>query len=515
MTYDADIAIIGYGPSGVAAANVLGTYGLSAIAFDREADIYQRARAVTINDWTMRLLQVVGLDAVVNEVMDPTYELRWITYQQQELMRMNFPPGEFGHLRSYAIYQPLMEQRMRDGVDRFDQVTAHLGVEVTGVEQDGDGVTVRTREVATGAESSYRTKYALACDGGSSRTREQLGIKLLGDTIPVRWIIIDARVKRWWPDRHVLTFWSDKDRPVVDIALGLGNHRWEVPLKPGETDADFSSEEQIWPLLESLGVSRDDVDIHQWAFYNHNIRMAERWREGRVFLVGDAGHLMPPWAGAGMQSGIRDAFDISWKLREVLAGRLPDSLLDTYEPERRPNVEFYTQVAIHLGKIIRAQLTPEEVAASAPPEGELPPLLWPPTLEAGFIRGAPTPDSAVGKMLPQPTVVSSKGVMNRLDTQLGQSFVLLGDGVSPAEMLTAEEKAGWDALGTRYVTIRSAAEHGQGPDEIVDIDGYLVAWMRRYGARVIAVRPDKFVAASDRDGLAVPELTQTKVGSVA
>lgn len=506
MTYDADIAIIGYGPSGVAAANALGSYGLSAIAFDRESGIYQRARAVTINDWTMRLLQSIGLDTTVKEVMDPTYALRWITYQHQELLRMEFPPGEYGHLRSYAIYQPYMEQRLRDAVDRFDQVTAQLGVEVTGVEQDDDGVTVHTRHVETGAERSYRTKYALACDGGSSRTREGLGINLLGDTIPTRWIIIDARVKRWWPDRHVLTFWSDKERPVVDIALGLGNHRWEIPLKPGETDANFASDEQVWPLLESLGVSHEDVDIHQWAFYNHNVRMSERWREGRVFLVGDAGHLMPPWAGAGMQSGIRDAFDISWKLREVLAGRMPERLLDTYEQERRPNVGFYTQVAVNLGKIIKAELTPEEVAATAPPEGELPPLLWPPTLEAGWMRGTPIPDSAVGKMLPQPTVVSSTGVMTPLDTQLGQRFVLLGDGVSPAEVLTKDEKAGWDALEARYLTIRSTAERGEGADEIVDIDGTLVAWMRRYGAKVIAVRPDKFVAASDRQGLAVPQL---------
>ncbi len=329
---------------------------------------------------------------------------------------------------------------------------------------------------------------------------------MLGDTLGVRWIIIDAKVKRWWPNRHILTFWSDKQRPVVDIALGLGNHRWEIPLAPGETDADFATPEQVWPLLESLGVSHEDVDIHQWAFYNHHIRMAERWREGRVFLVGDAGHLMPPWAGAGMQSAIRDAFDISWKIREVLAGRLPEALLDTYEAERRPNVAFYTEVAVGLGKIITQELTPEEIAATAPPPGELPPLLWPPFLAGGWLRGAPTPDSVVGKMVPQPTVVSSRGTVGRLDDQLGSGFVLLGDGVSPLDVLTADEKARWDALGASYLTVRPPDTHGEGHDELVDIDGNLTSWMRRFGAKVIAVRPDKFVAASDQYGLAVPDL---------
>jgi 3-(3-hydroxy-phenyl)propionate hydroxylase len=505
LSYDADVAIIGYGPSGVAAANALGARGVSTVAFEREHDIYARARAVTVSDWTMRCLQSVDLDAAALEDMDETVALRWVTYDGHELLHLPFPPGQLGYATSYAIYQPLLEQTLRDGAERFGTGTVRYGVDVIGVEQDEDGVTVTTKDLATGEVVTTRAKYALACDGGSSSTRRELGVEMHGDTIPVKWIVIDAKVKRWWPNRHILTFWSDNQRPVVDIALGRGNHRWEIPLGPDESESAFASNDDVYPLLEELGVSRDDIDIHQFAFYSHHIRMADRWRVGRVFLVGDAGHLMPPWAGAGMQSGIRDAFNISWKLVEVLAGHLPEATLDTYQAERQPNVAFFTEVAVGLGKIIKQELTPEEMAAMAPKPGELPPLLWPPFYVGGWLRGVPSPDSAVGKMIPQPLAADTRGVIKPLDDLLGNGFVLLGDNVNPASLLSADDRAGWDAVGARYLAVRSADQRTETDDELVDIDGSLLEWMRRFGVGTIAVRPDKFVAASDAAGLGLPD----------
>ncbi|WP_300681468.1 bifunctional 3-(3-hydroxy-phenyl)propionate/3-hydroxycinnamic acid hydroxylase [Nocardioides sp.] len=513
QTYDTDVVIIGYGPAGVAAANALGARGVSAIAFERDHDIYARARAVTVSDWTMRILQSVGLAEAAKADMDPTVALRWITYDGTEILRMPFPPGEFGHATSYAIYQPAMEQTLRDGASRYgDAVSVRFGTEVTGVEQDDDGVTVTSRDLATGETSTTRARFALACHGGEALTRDRLGINLVGDTLEQRWIVIDGKVKRWWPNRHILTFWSDTERPVVDIALGRDNHRWEIPLKPGETDADFDTEEKVWPLLESLGVSHEDIDIHGYAFYSHHIRFAEQWRMGRLFLLGDAAHLMPPWAGAGMQSGIRDAFNIAWKLAGVLGGTLPASILDSYEPERRPNVEFYTGVAVQLGRIIKQEITPEEQAelARSQAAGELPPLLWPPSYPAGWFTGiaAPTgfPEGAVGRMIPQPRAADVHGLIGPLDDLLGDGFVVLGDNVDPSEVLSAEEKADWAALGARFLAVRAADQTTQGPDEIVDIDGTLIAWLRGHRARVVAVRPDRFVAAADATGLAVPTL---------
>ena len=507
--FDADVAIVGYGPTGLAAALCLGHYGIKTVVVERDRDIYPRARAVTVSDWTMRCFQSLGLDGDLARDMDPTVALRWVTYDGHQLMRMDFPPSRLGrHPTSYAIYQPAMEQTLRRAAERHaGHVDVRYGAEAVDLAQDTEGVTLTVRDLAGGQTSTLRTRYLLACDGGGSATRERLGIRLVGETRDTKWVVIDARVKRWWPERHILTFWSDKRRPVVDIALAMGNHRWEFPLEPHESEADFATHDQLWTLLQSLGVSPEDVEIHQHAFYRHHVRHAERWRAGRVFLLGDAGHLMPPWAGAGMQSGIRDAFNLGWKLREVLRGALPEAVLDTYEAERAPNVAFYTGVAVQLGRIIQQQLSDEELAAMAPKPGEPPPeppLLWNPWIEGGWLRGVPAPDSAVGKMIPQPRVADARGRLCWLDDLLGNDFVLLGDNVDPATVLTADEKAGWDGLGTRYATVLSPEQRGHSASDIVDLDGALLAWMRRYGARVIAVRPDRFVAAADGSGLALP-----------
>jgi 3-(3-hydroxy-phenyl)propionate hydroxylase len=503
------VAIIGYGPSGLSAAIALGSYGVKAIAFEREESIYPRARAVTVNDWTMRCFQSVGLDQQLARDMDPTAALRWVTYDGKQLLHMDFPPSTLGdHPRSYAIYQPVMEETMRAGALRHpEHVSVRYGVEVVHVVQDADGVTVTQKDLKTGTQSSVRARYALACDGGSSSTRERLGVKLIGETVDTRWVVIDAKVKRWWPERHILTFWSDKKRPVVDIALALGNHRWELPLAPEESEGDFATHEQLWVLLNKLGVTTNEVEIHQHAFYKHHVRHAERWRVGRVFLLGDAGHLMPPWAGSGMQSGIRDAFNICWKLREVLQGRLPDSLLDSYEAERAPNVAMLTGIAVQLGRVIKQELSEAELAAMTPPPDappELPPLLHPPVLAAGWVRGIVQADTAVGQMLPQPRVADSCGKLCLLDDLLGNGFALLGDGINPATLLTLQEKAQWDALGARYLTLKSPEQRGDGADDVIDLGGSLRAWMQGFGVRAIALRPDRFVAASDRSGLAVP-----------
>lgn len=506
--YDADVALIGYGPTGLVAALTLARHGVSCVALERYRDIYPRARAVTVNDWTVRIFQNIGVDEPVLKCIEPQRALRWMRYDGTEVMRIEHPPSTLGiKPRFFNIYQPTMEATLRECAARYPQIDVRYGQEMKSLAQDATGVTVTATDTATGATTTVRTRYAIGCDGGSSATRRELGVQLLGDTLQVLWIVIDCRVKRWWPDRNLLTFWSDKERPVVDIALSGGNHRWELPLKPGETEADFPTREQVWPLLAALGVSEDDVEISQYAFYHHHVRMGERWRSGRVFLAGDAAHLMPPWAGAGMQTGMRDGYDIGWKLAGVLKGELPESFLDTYEAERRPNASFYTELAVQLGRVIKQELSEEEQAAldAPPPENAPePPLIAPPVLAGGWLRGPLGDDSIVGRMVPQPVVGDARGAMARLDELLGHRFVLLGDNVDPATLLTAQEKADWDRLQARYIAVRQQDQYTEGADELVDLDGVLLPWLRKYGARAVAVRPDRFVAAADVSGLAVP-----------
>ena len=127
-----------------------------------------------------------------------------------------------------------------------------------------------------------------------------------------------------------------------------------------------------------------------------------------------------------------------------------------------------------------------------------------PSLDAGWVRGPIGGQSIIGKMVPQPRVANAQGRLCLLDELLGTGFALLGDGVDPAELLSADEKAEWDRLQARYLCVLSPQDRGRGHHDIIDLQGTLLPWMREHKVRVVAVRPDRFVAASDAHGLAVP-----------
>jgi 3-(3-hydroxy-phenyl)propionate hydroxylase len=134
----------------------------------------------------------------------------------------------------------------------------------------------------------------------------------------------------------------------------------------------------------------------------------------------------------------------------------------------------------------------------------LPPLLQLPTLQEGWVNADTQEGSPIGKFIPQPRVATTNGRLALLDDAIGSGFVMLGDGVDPETLLTTEQKRGWDALGTRYISVRAPDQPSLSEDDVIDIDGTLLGWMRRYRTTVIAVRPDRFVAAAQGYALSVP-----------
>lgn len=215
--FDSDVTVVGYGPTGITAALTLAKAGVRVTVIERDSDIYARARAVTVNDWTMRIFQALGIDDRIEAVIEPQRALRWVTYAGQEVMRVEHPASTLGTRNSkprfYNIYQPTMEAELRKCVEEYgDRVTVLFGQEATGIAQDEESATVSIRDTATGETREIRSEYVIGADGGSSATRERLGISLDGDTVNTQWIVIDCRVKRWWPDRDFLTFWTDAKR---------------------------------------------------------------------------------------------------------------------------------------------------------------------------------------------------------------------------------------------------------------------------------------------------------------
>lgn len=507
---DFDVAIIGYGPTGETAALLLGQLGVRTVVLERDLEPYAHARAVAVDDEVLRIWQRAGLSERLERDMELDVHARWKTPVGKVTFETHPTRSDNGHAPLAMIYQPAMDAVLREAIGELESVEVRLGEGVTGIEQELDGVRLRTRDAADGSERTLSARYALACDGGSSRSRERLGIKLKGATYEEPWVVIDAKVKRWWPEHSALTFWADRDRPAVDIPTALGHHRWEFPLREGESREDAETEEFLWEFLRTHGVTPDHVDIVRHVVYVHHLRRAESWREGRVLLMGDAAHMTPPWAGQGMCAGIRDAGNVTWKLAAVLRGQAPDALLDTYQPEREPHVHEMQQVARFLGWLIGAR-NPIVAGGRDAVFGVVhrAPLVrgWvremrfrrKPRLSEGFVAGRARRGSAIGHLLAQPRVATLDGTTRPLDDVIGPGFAVLGLGADPRETLPPAVVAAWQRLAPRWLAVRSIADAISGPDEVVDLDGVLLRTFADADARYLVVRPDRYIFdAGDR-----------------
>ncbi|MDX6741650.1 bifunctional 3-(3-hydroxy-phenyl)propionate/3-hydroxycinnamic acid hydroxylase [Actinocorallia sp. A-T 12471] len=500
-----DVAVIGYGPTGVTAANLLGALGLRVAVIERDTEIFGRARAISTDEEVLRVWQRIGLAELLKRDMLGDLPIEFVDAKGEPFLSAHPVSRGHGHPSQMFIYQPALEQVLRDGVARYPNVELLLERECLRVVQDADGVELTTVKTGDDTVERLRARYVIAADGGSSLTRAQLNIGYEGRTFEDRWVVIDTEMIEPWPGHDRLRFHCDPARPAVDCPTPLGHHRWEFPILPGEDETELVSDAAIARLLSRYGITEKNVKILRATVYSHHVRFAARFRVGRVFLAGDAAHAMPPWIGQGMAAGVRDAANLCWKLSAVLRGELPESVLDSYETERKPHVKGVTRRAVLVGRTITERRT--AVTRVRDPLGRaisrFPALtrltqgaLWIPAAHypAGFLAGRRT--GATGWMLPQPVVLDGSGAKKRLDDALGSGWLVL-------HARTATPQDAWTRLGVRSVTVlpsgSAAAENA-----VVDETGVLLAWLDRRGTASAVLRPDGYVYAAAAKGAPLP-----------
>jgi 3-(3-hydroxy-phenyl)propionate hydroxylase len=342
-----DVAVIGAGPVGLMTANLLGLAGLRVAVFERNRGPLGLPRAIAYDAETLRLFAQIGLfaDIAPGLVMDP--EVRHLNARGKALMVGQFAHGLYGHSPLGTFYQPEFERVLLKGLMRFGAVSVAFEHAVGTLEQDEQGVTM-TISTPDG-ERKVRAAYVVACDGGTSGIRERLGVKLVGSTYAERWLVVDAIVK----DHRVkgITFTCDPRRPAVELPAVGDRIRWEFMQLRGESEDELKSDDTVRALVKrKAGINA--FEIERKAVYTFHARVADRWRVGRVFLAGDAAHLMPPFAGQGMNGGMKDAVNLSWKLAAVLTGQASEDILDTYQIERAPVVTRMVERSRLLGSVI-------------------------------------------------------------------------------------------------------------------------------------------------------------------
>ena len=203
----------------------------------------------------------------------------------------------------------------------------------------------------SGEHESVLATYVLGCDGANSVVRTSIGSTMQDLNFEQRWLVVDVdspiELDQWEGVHQV----CDPERAATYMRVGKTRYRWEFRLLPGETAADFESVEALLPLIGPWveGIPCDRLVLGRVAEYTFRAQLADRWRDRNVFLLGDAAHLTPPFVGQGLCAGVRDSMNLSWKIAGVLSGDLPESVLDTYEVERKPHARALIQLAKLIG----------------------------------------------------------------------------------------------------------------------------------------------------------------------
>ncbi|MFB7936208.1 bifunctional 3-(3-hydroxy-phenyl)propionate/3-hydroxycinnamic acid hydroxylase [Streptomyces sp. NPDC056049] len=500
-----DVAVIGYGPTGVTAANLLGAMGLRVVVLERDAEIFTRARAISTDEEVVRIWQRIGLAERLKQDMLTERPVDFVDADGRTFLSASPTSRGHGHPPQMFIYQPALEQVLRDGVDRYPNVTILLRHECLRLRQDADGVELTVVGTADDSVHRLRASYVIAADGGSSLTRAQLNIGYEGRTYEDRWIVIDTKMLKPWPDHDKLRFHCDPARPAVDCPTPLDHHRYEFPLLPGDDEKQLVTEDAVYRLISRYGIGRDSIKVLRATVYSHHVRFASRFRVGRVFLAGDAAHAMPPWIGQGMAAGVRDVANLCWKLNSVLHGELPESVLDSYETERKPHVREVTKRAVFVGRMITERRRPVARVRNGalraldriPGFGDwLQDSNWIPVAryDAGLQAGPRT--KATGHQIPQPWVTGPDGERVRLDDTLGGRWVLLSLGRPTSQ-------PEWERLGVESLAVLPV---GSRPADgaVVDSDGVLLPWLIEHGVTTVALRPDAYVYAAAPVGDRLP-----------
>ncbi|HBM3276031.1 bifunctional 3-(3-hydroxy-phenyl)propionate/3-hydroxycinnamic acid hydroxylase [Klebsiella oxytoca] len=525
VQHSAQVAIAGAGPVGLTIANYLGQMGVSVVLIEKLESLIDYPRAIGIDDEALRAMQAVGLVDNVLPHTTPWHAMRFLTPKGRCFADIQPMTDEFGWSRRNAFIQPQVDAVLYDGLSRFPHVRCLFSREVEAFSQNSDGVTLNVKG-SGGERETVRADWLVACDGGASFIRRTLNIPFEGKTAPNQWIVIDiANDPLAMPHVYLC---CDPVRPYVSAALPHGIRRFEFMVMPGETEAQLSEPHKMRQLLSKVLPDPDNVELIRQRVYTHNARIAERFRVDRVLLAGDAAHIMPVWQGQGYNSGMRDAFNLAWKLALVVNGKAGEALLDSYQQERRDHAKAMIDLSVTAGNV----LAPPKRWHGAVRDGISWLLNYLPPVKRYFLemRFKPMPQyrdgallaegegktSPVGKMFIQPKVTLETGQVTLLDEVIGARFAIIAWGCNPWWGLTDEQIARWRAVGVQFiqvvpeVQIHCDQDNVPGVIRVGDTQNRLKNWFAQHDTAIAVVRPDRFVAT-----VAIPQTLGKKLNALA
>lgn len=498
-----DVAIVGYGPVGQCIATLLGRKGWTVVAFDRQPGLFPLPRACHLDHEGMRILQAMGIASEVDAAIVPARE--YLLLRPDLSVISDLPRGwetPSGWESSYHFFQPDIEGILDAAARATPGVTVRQSTAVTAVQDRGDDVLV-TLDGAGGAQNpeQVRARFVIGADGANSLVRTSLGIASEDLGFQATWVVIDVEIREGHPLPAVPDTGQvlDPAQPRHMAWLGGRHYRWEFMITDGADPIEAARPENVWPKLRSW-VDEESAILLRSTAYTFRSLVAETFHRGRMLLAGDAAHLMPPFMGQGMVSGMRDAATLAWVLDLVLRGHAPVEFLGEYTDSRRPHVTAYIAESVRVGQLV-CETDPVKAAArdlALEAQTESSPPFQPPV--GGFF----VPGPLSGRLAVQPRIANHGGRL--LDDMTGGAFTLLSTEPVDSEELSEEATRAIRELRVVTGVVRPAGEIASavpGTPVLEEEGRRLTDWLAEAGADWTIVRPDGYVydAGRGRDAL--------------
>jgi len=502
-----DVIVVGYGPVGQMASALLGQAGHTVVSVERHAQMYGLSRAGHIDDEIMRLLDRVGAGEEFREdaVEWELYDMRSKAFGGELLMSMDWSViGPHGYRSHWIFYQNNLELALNRQVEATGNVEVNFSTELIRFDQDADGVTAVVRQRETGDERTIRARYMLAADGANSFVRETLGIRTIAGHVGPNQLVIDTLQKRPLQFAFDNGQFADPEAPGCLFQLGKNHRRWEFTLREDEDPADYTID-TVWERLKPW-VGPEDVEVLRWPIYRFRESMTEHWRRDRIFLIGDAAHTLWPFAGEGMCNGLRDAAAITWRIDLVLRGIASEGVLDSYQDDRKPNMQGWIDYSREIG--LPCIVMDKEAAAERDrflfAVQQDPSIMPPVTVPPGPTAFSRPGDPAAGLVAVQGRVRSQAGE-GLLDDIAGRGFQFITARPELADALSESDRAALDSIGASVIVI--GAPGSGAPYE--DVDGTYGDWFDALGRGAVIARPDYYLFGSAADAADVHDLVDT------
>lgn len=513
-TATTDVLIVGYGPVGQMLTILLAQRGFTVKVIERHTTPYSMPRAVSYDGEASRIIAAVGLGDAIQSVVELSGEYTWKNAFGRTLLHVKVPDnGPTGWPDSTSFYQPGLEAILSEHGMSLPGVTVLRGHEVVGLTDRGADVAVTV--VSDSGQQTHTARWVIGCDGANSFVRGHIGATLIDLGFTYDWMVCDVVLNEPREFRPNNLQICDPSRPRTAVSAGPGHRRWEFMRVPDESMEEFNTQENVWRLLGLFDITPDNAVLDRYGVYTTQACYADRWRSGRIFIAGDAAHVMPPFLGQGMSSGFRDVINLSWKLDLVRRGIADPALLDTYEVERREHVQHAIEMSINSGKVIcetdRAAAAGRDAMMLAAmrrrtrrQEGTR--SLLEPIVDGVLCRSADgAPAGVAGHPMPQGRVAVD-GFVDRFDQVVGTGFVLISR--EPLEQALDPDWAAFlERIGTRIVRVipRDSALDTKSAIGVtaVDLDEVYIPYLTSNDAVAVLVRPDFYVfgTASDLAGV--------------